>query len=74
MERVFFDYRKLAGRIKEKYGSQKAFSDALGISEVTLSNKMTGITYFSQAEIEKAVRLLELSPGSVSDYFFTQRV
>lgn len=74
MEKIFFDYSKLAGRIKEKYGSQKAFSDALGVSEASLSNKMTGIYYFSQAEIEKSIRLLDLEPGSVSDYFFTQRV
>ena len=74
MERITFDYSKLAGRIKEKYGSQKAFSDALGVSEASLSNKMTGTYYFSQAEIEKSIRLLDLEPGSVSDYFFTQRV
>lgn len=74
MEKIFFDYSKLSGRIKEKYGSQKAFSDVLGISEGTLSNKMNGIYYFSQAEIEKATKLLDLDPGSVSDYFFTQRV
>ena len=74
MERIFFDYSKLAGRIKEKYGSQKAFAKAMGMAEASLSNKMTGIYYFSQAEIEKAGRLLELEPGTYSDYFFTVRV
>ena len=74
MEKIFFDYSKLAGRIKDKYGSQKAFAEDLGVSEATLSNKMTGIYYFSQAEIEKSTRLLDLEPGTVSDYFFTVRV
>ena len=35
-----FDYRKLKGRIIEKYGSQLNFADAYGISENTLSLKM----------------------------------
>lgn len=74
MERIFFDYSKLSGKIKEKYGSQKAFSEALGISETTLSNKMSGFYYFTQAEIKKSCRLLDLEPGSVTDYFFTVRV
>ena len=74
MERLFFDYSKLSGRIKEKFGSQKVFSDALGISETALSNKMNGIYYFTQAEIEKSIALLGLEQGSVTDYFFTRKV
>ena len=74
MEKIFFDYSKLAGRIKEKYGSQKAFSDVLGVTEASLSNKMTGVYYFTQAEIEKSCRLLELEPGTVTEYFFTPKV
>lgn len=74
MEKLFFDYSKLAGRIREKYGTQKAFARKLGISEGSLSLKMTGYHYFSQAEIGKAVKLLDLEPGSVTDYFFTVKV
>ena len=74
MEKVFFDYSKLAGRIREKFGTQKAFAEKLGIAECSLSLKMTGYSYFSQAEICKAVKLLDLEPGSVTDYFFTLKV
>lgn len=74
MEKIIFDYNKLSGRIKEKFGSQKAFADRLGVSETALSNKMTGIYYFTQAEIEKSKALLDLEPGTISDYFFTVRV
>lgn len=74
MDKITFDYSKLSGRIKEKFGSQKAFADAMGVSEASLSNKMTGVYYFTQAEIEKAGRLLELEPGSYTSYFFTVRV
>lgn len=74
MEKLFFDYSKLAGRIREKFGTQKAFAKKLGISEGSLSLKMTNYHYFSQAEIRKAVQLLDLDPGVVTEYFFTQKV
>ena len=66
MEKLFFDYSKLAGRIREKFGTQKAFAKKLGISEGSLSLKMTNYHYFSQAEIRRAVQLLELYPGVVT--------
>lgn len=74
MEKLFFDYSKLAGKIREKFGTQKAFAKKLGISEGSLSLKLTNYHYFSQAEIRKAVQLLELDPGVVTEYFFTQKV
>ena len=74
MDKIFFDYSKLSGRIKEKYGSQKDFAKALGVTETTLSNKITGIYYFTQAEIKKACQLLEVEPGKVTEYFFTAKV
>ena len=74
MEKLFFDYSKLAGRIREKFGTQKAFAKKLGISEGSLSLKMTNYTYFSQAEIKKAVQLLELDPGAITEYFFAPKV
>ena len=33
-----YDYRKLRGRIKEKFGTQSEFSKKLGLSEVSVSN------------------------------------
>ena len=73
MEKIFFDYSKLAGRIKEKFGSQRAFAEVMGITEATLSSKMNGYTYFNQAEIEKAVRLLDLETESTHEYFFSRK-
>ena len=73
MEKIFFDYSKLAGRIKEKFGSQRAFAEVMGITEATLSAKMNGYTYFNQAEIEKAVRLLDLETESTYEYFFSRK-
>ena len=35
-------YPKLRGRIIEKYGNMKKFSERVGISETAMSLKMTG--------------------------------
>jgi hypothetical protein len=74
MPKVQFDYSKLLGRIKEKCGSQREFSKALGISETSMSAKLTGRTFFTQQEIERSKKILDIEPGKVSSYFFTERV
>lgn len=74
MGKVTFDYSKLRGRIVEKCGSQKEYAKALGISESSMTSKLRGKTYFSQKEIEMSKHILDIEPGKVSSYFFTERV
>jgi transcriptional regulator with XRE-family HTH domain len=69
-----FDYSKLKGRITEKCGTQKAFAELLGITEGTLTSKLKGHTYFTQAEIHRSSEILDLEPGSLTLYFFTKMV
>ena len=71
MERVIFDYSKLNGRIREKLGTQKKFAEVMGLSCASISSKLTNKTYFDQAEIDRAMRVLGIDPGAASDYFFT---
>ena len=63
-------YSKLRGRIVEKYGSQERFCEAVGISSVSMSKKMTGQTGFSQQDIIKWCSLLDIELNDVGDYFF----
>lgn len=74
MGKMKFDYSKLKGRITEKCGTRKAFAKLLGIAEGTLVSKLSGLTYFSQKEIYKAVEILEIDQSEIGVYFFTQRV
>lgn len=74
MERVSFDYSRLKGRIVEKCGSQKAFASKLHIGECTMTAKINGNTYFSQGEISRAMKILEIEPANVSEYFFALKV
>lgn len=68
-----FDYSKLRGRIVEKYGTQIAFSKAMGVSERTLSLKLNGKIYFSQDEIVSISRLLDIPRDELQLYFFTRK-
>ncbi len=69
-----FDYRKLLGRIVEKYGTQACFSEAIGMSERSLSLKLNCKIEFKQKEILKACEALDIADGAISEYFFTQKV
>lgn len=63
-------YAKLRGRIVEKFGTQDAFREQIGISKTAMSNKMTGKTGFSQNDIIKWCELLSIDMQNVSEYFF----
>lgn len=65
-----YNYKKLRGRIVEKYGSQKKFADILGVSENSVSKKMQGKTGFSQEDIVKWSQLLNIKKDEYTLYFF----
>ena len=65
-------YAKLRGRIVEKFGTQDAFREQIGISKTAMSNKMTGKTGFSRDDIIKWCKLLSIDMQNVSDYFFAE--
>ena len=73
-KRLPFDYSKLKGRIKEKFGTQKAFAKAIGITEAALSHKLTGVNCFKQDDIYRAISALGITEDLVSEYFFTLEV
>lgn len=66
-----YKYRKLRGRIIEKYGSQEKFSEAINLSKNSLSLKLNGKTGFSQADMIKWSRLLDIDISEYGEYFFT---
>jgi hypothetical protein len=64
------DYSKLRGALREKFGTQQAFSFALGISEASLSAKLNGRTEWRTDEIAKACQLLGIPLEQAHEYFF----
>lgn len=69
-----FNYAKLKGRIKEKYGTQEAFAKAIGLTPSSFSFKINGKAKWKQDEIVKAVELLEISQDEIVEYFFNYKV
>lgn len=65
-----FEYRKLKGRIVEKYGTRENFGKYLNLSNVSLSKKLNGETGFSQKDIIKWCELLDIDLHNVGDYFY----
>jgi len=65
---------KLAEKITEKYGSQKAFAEALGMQESTLSRYLNSGRDWKGSKLIKAIKLLEIPVQEVESYFFEPRV
>ncbi|MCJ7834594.1 DUF739 family protein [Cuneatibacter sp. NSJ-177] len=74
MDKAPFDYRKLKGRIREKFGTQAAFANAIGLSEVSVSNKLNNVVDWRQEEIENSTEALEIPYSEVHIYFFNRKV
>lgn len=69
-----YNYDKLKGRIVEKCGSQKNFAKKMGLSERTITLKLNNHIHFSQDEISKAAKILELPNNEIQYYFFDLKV
>ena len=65
-----FRYNKLRGRIVEIFGTQKNFSDAIGISDATVASRLSGRLKFSQDEIIAWCNALKIEANEIGVYFF----
>lgn len=66
-----YAYRKLRGRIKEVFGTQEAFAEALGLSKNSVSKKLNGKTEFSQSDVERWAKLLNIKRSEYGEFFYT---
>ena len=67
---MVFEYRKLRGRIVEKFGTYGNFAEDINVSMVTGSNKLRGVTQFSQDDIVLWCEALEIPLSDSGAYFF----
>ena len=66
-----FNYGALRGKIREVFGTQEAFAAEMGMSMSTLSGKLRGRTEWTRAEMDLALKLLDIPVAEVSLYFFS---
>jgi len=69
-----FDYSKLRGKIREAFGTQENFANAVGLSMTSISAKLNNKVEWSQREINKASEILKIPDNEVFAYFFTEKV
>jgi hypothetical protein len=65
-----FNYSKLAGKIKEVFGSQGNFATAMKLSERSVSLKMNNVSPWKQPEILDACAVLGIDVADIPIYFF----
>ena len=66
-----YNYRKLEGRIVEKFGTQRNFAAAVGCWPETVTRKLTNRVAFTQAEITNWSEQLGIDTNDIVTYFFT---
>lgn len=67
-----FKYNKLRGRIVEVFGSQAKFSEAIGLSEQSISAKLSGSSSFTQDNIIAWSEALNIDQSDIGSYFFAR--
>lgn len=69
-----FNYSKLCGRIVEKFNTQSAFAQQMGMSERSMSLKINSKIQWSQDQIIRACELLDIPFDQIPSYFFVVEV
>lgn len=64
------DHSALRGLIRERFGTQAAFADAINVSACAVSMKLNGKSEWSASEIRKACEVLNLTNDQIPHYFF----
>lgn len=66
-------YSKLKGRIKEVFGTQYAFADAVGMDQSSVSAKLNNKSEWTRPQIIKACDVLGIPLADAPEYFFYQK-
>ena len=69
-----FNYNRLRGKIREVYGTEGDFAEALGIGRVSLSKRLNNSADFTRSEMLRSCELLNIAPAETVAYFFTKEV
>lgn len=74
MLKIIYDYSKLLGRIKEKYGTRENLAKDITISLTSLNLRLNNQLKFNQQDIEELCKVLNIEQNEIPTYFFTQKV
>lgn len=71
--RIEFDFSLLTGRIVAKFGSRKAFAEAMGILPAGITSRLQNKTRWQPDEIIRACKLLGVPNEKIHLYFFARK-
>ena len=74
MEKVLYDYSKLLGRIKEKFGTRENLVEHITISCTSLNLRLKNKLKFNQQDITELCEVLEIEEEEIPAYFFKTKV
>lgn len=74
MEVIIYDYSKLLGRIKEKFGTRENLVKEITISSTSLNLRLNNKLKFDQQDIKELCIALDIEEDEISDYFFKEKV
>lgn len=73
-EVIIYDYSKLLGRIKEKYGTRENLVKEITISSTSLNLRLNNKLKFDQQDIKELCIALDIEEDEIPDYFFKEKV
>lgn len=65
-------YAKLRGLIKEKYGTESNFANAMNISKQVLSNKLNSKNGLRSNDVQVMANLLGIKVDEIGLFFFNE--
>jgi hypothetical protein len=68
------DYSKLRGRIRERFGTEQAFAEAMEKTISQMSLLLNGKAVWRQVDIKKACDILGIADNDIGQYFFAEKV
>lgn len=71
---IIYDYSKLLGRIKEKYGTRENLVKEITISSTSLNLRLNNKLKFDQQDIKELCIALDIEEEEIPDYFFKEKV
>ena len=69
-----YAYNMLRGRIVEKCGNQGKFTKKMGLSDRSVSMKLSGQRQWTQKDIVRACDVLDIPYAEIPAYFFAPEV
>lgn len=73
-EKIYYDYSKLLGRIKEKYNTRENLSKHISISLTSLNLRLNNSLKFNQQDITELCDVLDIKEDEIPLYFFKEKV